>query len=280
MFDLHVHTTASDGTFTPTELIALAKESHLLGVGITDHDTVAGVAEAIVAGKEIGIRVIPGIELSCYWQDQEIHILGYFVHYECKLLLDKLQFLQEQRLQRILQMVEKANEAGYAIAIEEVKALAAGESIGRPHLAQALLRKGYIGSVAEGFEKYLTKGKPFYVPRYKLTPFEAINIIRKAHGISVLAHPGLYKDGWQKLLPDLTAAGLAGLEIYYPEHNEQLINQLKKIAINNKLIATGGSDFHGNVIRENLLGTIGISNECIKLLEERKKAIHKGDNND
>jgi predicted metal-dependent phosphoesterase TrpH len=273
MFDLHVHTTASDGTLTPTEIIILAMESDLLGIGITDHDTVVGIAEAIASGKENSIQVIPGIELSCNWNEQEIHILGYFIDYKSKDLLDKLKFLQDKRQHRIYQMVDKANKHGYNIAIEEVKALASGESIGRPHLAQALLKKGYISSVAEGFEKYLTKGKPFYVPRYKLTPFEAIDIINNVNGVSVLAHPGLYKNGWKILLPDLIAAGLAGIEINYPEHSEHLIKELQILVKKNNLIATGGSDFHGNEVRENLLGTVGVSSEDVKLLEKRKKLI-------
>ncbi|MBS4024909.1 MAG: PHP domain-containing protein [Clostridia bacterium] len=273
MIDLHVHTTASDGTLTPTEIIILAKESGLLGIGITDHDTVAGIAEAIASGKEKGIQVIPGIELSCNWNDQEIHILGYFISYKSKDLIDKLKFLQDKRQHRIYQMVDEANKHGYKVTIDEVKALASGESIGRPHLAQALLKKGYISSVAEGFEKYLTKGKPFYVPRYKLTPFEAIDIISNVNGVSVLAHPGLYKDGWENLLPDLIAVGLAGIEINYPEHSDYLIKELQILAKKNNLIATGGSDFHGNEIRENMLGTVGVRSETVKLLKERKKLI-------
>lgn len=241
--DLHVHTTASDGTDSPAEVVARARSLGLGAVAITDHDTLEGVKSALAAGCLHKIEVIPGIELGTEGLGEEIHVLGYLVELDNQEFLDKLALFQDTRVVRMEKMVEKLQEIGLQVAMERVMAIAGQGSVGRPHLAAALVEAGVVETLSEAFEKYLGAGRPAYVPRYKLSPQEAVSMIRAAGGVPVLAHPGLNKS--LRMLKDLIEAGLAGLEAYHPVHSREQASYYHRLALEHGLVATGGSDYHG-----------------------------------
>lgn len=242
-FDLHVHTTASDGHFTPKEVIDKAKIMGLKAIAITDHDTTAGIAEALSTAINKDIIVIPGIELSSDYNDKEVHILGYFMDYNDTQFQDVLKIFRNDRKERADKMVRKLNKLGYEITFNDVLKYSDNGSVGRPHIAQALIAKGYINSIGEAFDKLLSREKPAYVPREKLTPHEAVKLVRKHNGIPVIAHPGI--ANYDTLIPELINVGLMGIEVYHPEHGLQDIIKYLTIARSHDLLVTGGSDFHG-----------------------------------
>jgi len=241
--DLHVHTTASDGTATSEEIMKEAQRIGLAAVGITDHDN---MDEIIPAGRKAGryqVEIVPGIEFSTEWQDKEIHILGYYLDFSEKWFQEKLQKLQTARFTRAESIVAKLNILGFTISFKRVLALAGNGSIGRPHIAQALIEKGYVRSVEEAFTRLIGRGALAYVPRVKVTPEEAVGIILNAGGVPVIAHVGVPPA--DDLIKTLVLRGLKGLEVYYPEHDQMTVNHYLKIAARYHLIVTGGSDFHG-----------------------------------
>ena len=259
--DLHVHTQASDGLLSPAAVVELAQAKGLSAVAITDHDTVAGVQEAQSAGRRLGIKVVPGIELSTEYQDQEIHILGYFIDPQSALLLQLLQQLRESRYERIKKMVAILRNLGYRIDIQEVSKKAGNAAPGRPHVARVLVEKGYLKTVTEVFTSLLGRGLPAYVERFKLTPAHAIEAIHNAGGIACWAHPGLADN--DELLPLLTAAGLQGLEVYHPDHDSQQEKKYLQLAHNYQLFIAGGPDFHGaEEGRERELAVRGLNSEA------------------
>ncbi len=243
--DLHTHTTASDGVISPKDLVQLAKQANLRAVAITDHDAVFGIPEAIEAGKEIGIEVIPGIEISTIDKRQDIHVLGYYIEYRNADFLKKLADLQNVRKRRNEMMVEKLQSLGIDISLKEVKKKKSGEdgNIGRPHIAEVLLDKGYVSSMEEAFTKYLGKNGIAYVNPPRISPEEAVDIIKEYHGVPVLAHPGLYNDS--ELVERLIRYGISGIEVFHPDHDEKLEKYYYDLAVKHKLLITGGSDFHG-----------------------------------
>lgn len=246
--DLHVHTTASDGKYTPTQIVRSAYEKGIYYLAITDHDTIGGLEEAESAAKKMPIELLPGIELSTIYDNHEIHILGYYLQRNSRVLADTLMGLEEARRKRAYQMVEKINEMGYPITIEKILAKSTSKIIGRPHIALVLMDYGIVGSIREAFEKYLSPGCPAYVPRYRLSPSQAINLILQAGGVPVLAHPGL-DFPYQQLSPCLVA-GLKGIEVYHPRHTAQQQEFYLKTTKEFGLIQTGGSDFHGHDLVE------------------------------
>jgi len=241
--DLHCHTTASDGSLSPEETVRLAKEKGLRALAITDHDTIEGWGKAEKASAQLGIVLLKGIEINTDWEGHEIHILGYGMKEHDPVFLNELRVIQKKRISRIEQMLEKLEQFGIRISFEEVMDFAHGESIGRPHVAQAMLRKGFAATTKEAFHHYLRIGAPAYVPRYKLSPSEAIHMIRQAGGVTVLAHPGAYKV--ETHLEEWIKAGLQGIEVFHPKHTFQDNIHYGMIAERMGLIATGGSDFHG-----------------------------------
>jgi predicted metal-dependent phosphoesterase TrpH len=242
-FDMHIHTKASDGMFTVQEIIRMAQKANLEGIAITDHDTIDGLDEAVEAGERFKFPVIPGIELSTDYQKKDIHILGYFLDYHLPWFRKKIYQLQNARIDRIIKMVDKLTKLGYDIDSEEVFSLAGTGSVGRPHIAYILHKKGQVNTIQETFQKLIGNGCPAYVPRFKLEPVEAVKLIIEAGGIAVLAHPGLSKADF--MIKPLCKAGLRGIEVYHPDHKISDEARYLKLAQKHNLIITGGSDFHG-----------------------------------
>lgn len=245
--DLHTHSTASDGSMSPRELVRHAKESGLLAMAITDHDTIDGVEEALDEGARLGIEVIAGVEISVDF-DPEMHILGYFFGNSYKNFEPILKKLRLSRDERNPKMIEKLQSLGFDITLEEVRAEAKGNIVARPHMASVMLKKGYVQSIREAFDKYISEGKPAFVKKGKMSPEECIENITKAGGIPVIAHPiflNLTWDELDKLVESLTKVGLKGIETYYVENSEEDTDNLLKISLKHNIIPTGGSDFHG-----------------------------------
>ncbi|WP_026074609.1 PHP domain-containing protein [Brevibacillus massiliensis] len=243
--DLHTHTKASDGTCTPRENVRLAKEAGLAAVAITDHDIVAGIAEAVEAGREWGVEVVPGVEISSSADGQDIHVLGYFIPYQSEAFQESLSELRKTRFERNRLMIERLQELGFAITLEDVyrRKQGADKNIGRPHIAEEMVERGYVASMQEAFDKYLGKGGLAYVNPPRISPQQAIDLIRQSGGVAVLAHPGLY--GNDVLVRELIRYGLDGIEVWHPDNDEAAVDRYRKLADECGLIQTGGSDFHG-----------------------------------
>jgi len=267
--DLHVHTTASDGKFTPAEIVCKAREAGLLYIGICDHDSIDGVAKAQEAVlKNPGLTVIEGVEINTDVPAGELHILGYYYDPDNLELIQTLERLRNCRIERAQKMINKLRKMGLKIDFLRVEELAGDGAIGRPHIAQAMLEKGYINSFREAFTKYITRGGPAYVERDKITPIEAIQLILRAGGIPVLAHP-LAFENFEAIIGDLKLGGLAGMEVYYNNYDPEQIKKLLQIAEQYDLIPTGGSDFHGlDAMNESPLGTVEVPLESVERLIE------------
>lgn len=257
--DLHTHSTASDGSFTPEEVVDLAKQAGLSSFALTDHDTVKGIEQALNHAKEIGgINVIPGTELSCYEDEREIHIVGLFVDHKNEEFLDALKKMEQARELRNEQMVKKFVDGGIPLTIDELKHGNPGSVITRAHFARVLVEKGVCKDKAEAFDKYLGINCPFYLPKPKVTPEYVIGLINAAGGTAILAHPYSYKlskSQVEALLDKLIPAGLAGMECYYSTYDNGQTSELRSIAYNKNLLVSGGSDFHGAIKPDISIGT-------------------------
>lgn len=246
--DLHLHTTHSDGSFTPAEVIELAHKAGVTALAITDHDITTGIPEAIATGLQLGIEIIPGIEISSIFGDSELHILGYFLDWHDPKLSEQLSTLRESRHRRNPKIIERLQESGIDITYDEVRALAGTDSVGRPHIARVLMDKKVVGSAKEAFDRFLANGKPAYVPRDLPSPAEAIQWIKSAKGLAVLAHPTWVKttEGTlTDLVRQLKADGLDGVEVHYSTHTARQTREYLSLAKQLGLLITGGSDFHG-----------------------------------
>jgi predicted metal-dependent phosphoesterase TrpH len=243
--DLHIHSTASDGRLSPEEVVHKSAEQGLTIIALADHDTVAGIAPALeAAGAFPGLKVIPGIEMSTDVSQGEVHILGYFIDYtsqELRVRLDRMRHSRQERAQRI---VAKLGDLGIPIEWQQVQEIAGSGSIGRPHIAQAMLDRGYVASVKEAFTKYLGRDGPAYVRWEKLTPARAVELIVRTNGLPVLAHPLTVND-LETMVIELKAVGLAGIEAYYNGYTVEQVSQLVSLAHRHHLVVTGGSDYHG-----------------------------------
>ena len=262
--DLHIHTTFSDGTLTPEEVVQTAKKAGLKTIAITDHDEIDGIAPAIEEAEKWSIEVIPAVEFTTEIPKAEVHILGYFIDYQNPQLLETLKKIQADRKTRIFKIVDKLDKLGIKISAERVLEIVGHGSAGRPHVARALIEKGYVEGVREAFEKYLDYRAPAYVAHYKLTPEEAIKLILQVRGIPVYAHPGASKC--DEIIPDLIKAGLKGIEVYYTGHNNWQTRHYAHLAKKYGLLITGGSDFHGLGIREVNLGDLTVPDELVEKL--------------
>jgi 3',5'-nucleoside bisphosphate phosphatase len=249
MIDLHSHTTASDGSYTPTELVTHAREVGLRALGISDHDTVDGLMEAAEAAEAAGLDLVPGIEISVDYTHGEFHLLGYFIDFRNEAFVSRIRYLQENRFNRNELMVRKMHDLGFDVDMEEIVAESGGGQVGRPHMARALMKKGYVTSIQDAFDRYLADGKPLHVPKVKLAPEEAIGLVHEAGGVAVLAHPKyLEYDTEEELAAELARlkkAGLDGLECYYSQHSEAETERYVRLAARFGLLCSAGSDFHG-----------------------------------
>ena len=265
--DLHLHSTASDGRLTPQELVQKAVELKLEVIAVTDHDSIEGVPPALEEAKKYPqLTVIPGVEINTDVPRGEVHILGYFIDYRDPGFKRTLEELRSSRYERAKKMVAKLAELGMNVDWTRVQELAGGGSIGRPHVAQAMLEQGYVSSLREAFTKYIGRSGPAYVERKKLTPVEAVKVVLDAEGLPVLAHPADIEP-LEPFLLQLKKAGIVGLEIYYDGYSSKTILQLKRFAKKLQLIACGGSDFHG--LGEDIgasIGSVDIPRESVEQL--------------
>ncbi|CFX76504.1 PHP, C-terminal [Syntrophomonas zehnderi OL-4] len=276
IYDLHVHSTASDGTCSPTEVVDEAIARGLAGIALTDHDTMEGLKTAAeyIKDNQFSLEFIPGIEMNTELNENEVHILGYYVDADHLKVKRRLTEIRSQRKERAQKMIAKLSDLGVKISYEEVHRLAGSDLIARPHIARAMIAAGYVSSVKEAFDYYLGKEKPAYVKRYKFVPSEAIELIKQMGGIAVLAHPGLIRD--QNLIPSIISLGIEGLEVYYPEHTPEQLAGFLQLAEQYGLLVTGGSDFHGNNITESRsqLGAAGIDSKLMSKIKAYRNTIY------
>lgn len=270
--DLHIHTTASDGRWTVTELLNRAALKGMSALAITDHDTVDSLAALANLKQSFPVEIIPGIEFNTDADLLEVHILGYFIDILNSTLQKKLGDLRKARTERVKEMVMKLTKLGYALEFADIQAQAGGsKALGRPHVAAALVAKGYFAMADRALYKLISKGGPAYIPHYKLSPRQAIETVLAAGGIPVMAHPGLTGD--DNYIKTLIAYGIMGLEVYHPQHDKAMTNHYNQLAHNHQLIVTGGSDFHGIPGRfPEDLGEFSIPYHFVQQLNERRYA--------
>lgn len=280
--DLHVHSTKSDGSYTPAELVSYALEKGLSAFALTDHDTTVGIAEAMEAAKGKPVEVIPGIEFSTEYEGRDVHILGLYIDYEEVHFKEQLIAFQQSRITRNEKMCARLSQAGIPITYDALLAEFPGSVITRAHYGKYLLAHGYIKSMKEAFDRYIGDNCPYFVPREKVTPAQAVELILGAHGIPVLAHPTLYhmgKDRLNTLVRTLTDAGLMGIEAVYSTYSTSEEREMKALAKKYQLCISGGSDFHGNT-KPGLdlavgYGKLFIPEEILdKLKIKRKESFH------
>jgi predicted metal-dependent phosphoesterase TrpH len=272
--DFHIHTSASDGSFSPAEVVALAAKANLSAIGITDHDTMEGVPDARLAGKQLNMEIIPGIEFSAHFKDAEIHILGYYCRSDNIPLQRTIGRLKDDRYERMRKMVYKLNKLGIRVSFAEVLAEVQGNAIGRPHLARVLCEKGYCQTLGEAFRRYIGFNSPAFVKRKEFTPAEAIEVIRGAGGVPVLAHPGTY--GKVDFFPCLLREGLEGVEVFHPRNTMQISYKYLKLAFTYGLLITGGSDYHGGKEGQGpQLGDVKLDLSFLGRLKQRSKVLRE-----
>lgn len=273
--DLHLHTNFSDGTYTPEELAARAKQLELAAIALTDHDTVEGCARAAAACESAGVEFIPATELTAELDGNELHLLGYFVDTENPRLLNEMARFQKVRQSRIHEMVQRLNQLGIPLQADAVFAIANCRSPGRPHVGRALVQGGFCRNMDEAFERFLKKTRPAWVPKFKISALGAIELIHQAGGLAVMAHPGLNRT--DEIIPELVAAGLDGLECFHTKHTPSTSEHYVRLAREHNLAITGGSDCHGLSKGKPLIGTVKLPYECVEQLmarlADRKAAI-------
>ncbi len=269
--DLHTHSTASDGLLSPEQLVAEAAARGVGLLALSDHDTVAGVDAALAAGRRASVEVWPAVELSCDVAEGEVHMLGYFVDHTLPWFLAILDRLRAGRAERASRMVARLKALGVPIAMRRVEELAAGGAVGRPHIARAMVEAGHVEEAAEAFDRYIGRFGPAYVERVKLTPADAVALIRAAGGLAVLAHPGW---GLQDaMIPELAEAGLDGIEAYYPDHSPDDVERYRAAARRHGLLVTGGTDFHGGSIASRVfIGSQYVPEAVIPAIREASRS--------
>jgi predicted metal-dependent phosphoesterase TrpH len=241
--DLHMHSTASDGVYSPAEVVQIALTNQMDAIALTDHDNVAGIEEARQAAHSTHLEVLSGVELSSEDDAGDRHILGYLINVHNKPLLALLAELRDARVNRADRIVQKLATLGVNVPLERVYTLAGTGAVGRPHVARAMVEQGIVGSLQEAFDKYLADDGPAYVPHFRLDPTRAIQIVHDAGGVTVLAHPGRYEHS-REIIEALVPLGLDGLEVYYPDHTPEMVEMLRTNAEQHGLLMTVGSDFH------------------------------------
>lgn len=275
--DLHTHSLRSDGAFEPAEVVRRAAANGVTVMALSDHDTLAGIAEAGEAGSALGVRIIPATELNTESEWGDVHLLGYFLDPADSALEERLRWLREDRGRRIELMVEKLNALGHPVSLDRVREIAKGGALGRPHLAQALFEAGHVTSYDDAFTTLISKDAPAYVPRVGLSPLEAVRLVRAHGGVPSLAHPRSMR-GVDEHLPELVEAGLVGIECYYRsndpliDHGPEETARFLALADRYGLVATGGSDFHGRGEHGAPLGGVPVPMASVDALESRREA--------
>lgn len=264
--DLHAHSTASDGSLPPAAAVAAAHAAGLAALALTDHDTLAGIAEARRAADAVGLRLVPGVELSVHQGDVEVHLLGLHIR-DVDALQQSLELFRARRVDRARSIVARLNALGIAITEEQVLAVAAGGAVGRPHVAKALIAGGHVRDAREAFDRYLGAGKPAYVDKERLDIADGIAMIHGAGGIAVLAHPG--PEGRRERIEPLVAMGLDGLEVRHPSHSGEDIKRLAALAEFFGLVPSGGSDWHGAMAGGRVLGAMQVPAEWLEAQDAR-----------
>jgi 3',5'-nucleoside bisphosphate phosphatase len=268
--DLHIHTNHSDGYYSPGQIVLKAKKAGLDVISITDHDNLNGIPEAVEAAKELGVEVIPGVEISSDLGDREVHILAYFVEQNNQELERYLLFFREERIKRAERIVKKLNSLGLSISLNDVLDIAQNSAVGRPHIAQVMLEKKLVSTYYEAFNKYIGNGCPAYEKKVHISPQSAFKIISDAGGLSFIAHPGYMPES---MLKDLIEAGVDGIEVVHPSHSNQQVRFYKGIVNEYFLLESGGSDFHGGKRDDDK--TLGNYNVNFSILDAMRSRLHR-----
>jgi 3',5'-nucleoside bisphosphate phosphatase len=268
--DLHLHTLFSDGTFAPEELALRGSQAGLAAMALTDHDTVEGCERMAAACETLGIEFIPGTELTAEYQEKEVHLLGYFLDTLHPKLLAEIKKFQAVRQDRVREMAARLNQLNIPLRAESVFELANCRSPGRPHVARAMVQEGLCASLDEAFDRFLKKGRPAWVPKYKISALDAMDLIHQAGGLAVLAHPGLNRN--DDVIPDLARQGLDGLECFHTRHTARVSEHYLQMAERLKLAVTGGSDCHGFSKGKPLIGTVKLPAIYLEKLKEARQS--------
>ncbi|MBN1405832.1 MAG: PHP domain-containing protein [Candidatus Omnitrophica bacterium] len=263
--DLHIHTTNSDGTLTPEEAIAYARKKGFCCIALCDHDCISTLEQAEALGKAHEIEIIPAIEITAQEGERELHILGYFMDSKNKKLNDMITSIRENRIERLDKIVSKLKEHNIGADAKEIIEFAGQVALSRLHIARYMVKKGFVASLGEAFAKYIGDHGPCYVSNFKFSSKDVIDTIKDAHGISVIAHPGL--NGVEFLLPLLARNNIDGIEVYHSDHGKTTASRLEKFAQENGLLVTGGSDCHGIHNKERLIGKIKLPYEYVEKLK-------------
>jgi len=266
--DLHIHSDQSDGAFNYREIIDYSVKIGLKAISITDHDDISALGIAQRYSRDWGLEFIPGIEISARQKNLDVHMLGYFIDFQNAFLKEYVEFFQNERLKRAEKIVRQLNKAGIPLAIETIKGVAPKGAIGRPHIAEALVKQGLVNNYQEAFNKYIGNGRPFALPKYKISPEVAISLINHAGGMCVLAHPG--NDITDELLHNLIKSGLEGIETIHPRHTQAHVDHYREIVRKNGLIETGGSDCHGKNKSETLIGKMAVPYAFVEAMKKRR----------
>ena len=278
LIDLHIHTTCSDGSFTPEQAVDYARRANLAAISITDHDTTDGIERALIHGARNGIEVIPGVELSVQDEDnaeEEIHILGYFIDWKASFFQQKLEYFRSTRRERARKMHELLSKKGVVLDLNKLLEATGTATIGRMHFARALQSSGYISNTEEAFEKYIGPGRPAFVPKVNISAEEAIQMLLRIGGIPVIAHP-MYGANSRRMIKKLVKAGIKGIEVYHPRHGMNDIERFKLLADEFDLVITGGSDCHGGANdRRTSMSRLKIPYDLLLNLKRSKKLFDK-----
>jgi predicted metal-dependent phosphoesterase TrpH len=270
LIDLHSHSTASDGQYAPAEVAARARQAGCDVWALCDHDTVAGLEAAAEAARRVGVRLVPGIELSAFLERHEIHLLGHFVDPTSPSLRDFEDFLAARRRERMGLIVERLAALGVHVTAEAIESYSGGKTIGRPHVARAIVGAGAVATVKEAFDRFLGEGQPAYVPRYRLEAADAVALVRGAGGTVTIAHPGVSKLEVGEVAR-LAAAGVVGIEVIHPDQNPSVQDKYRRAAGSHGLIGTAGSDYHGpDISPDRQLGMVTMTPEAFEALERRR----------
>jgi len=277
MIDLHLHSTFSDGSLVPEQLVAEAGKIKLTAIALTDHDNIAGIPPFMEACARCAIRGVSGVEISVDYPKGTMHVLGYFIDCNSPALIAHIEKLKSGRAQRNADILKKLNNLGMPLTMAEIRSFAGGDNIGRLHFAQALEARGYVTSIQDAFDRYLAKGKSGYAERQRLTPANGVKMILDAGGLAVLAHPftlELSPKALEGQIKELVDAGLQGIEVYYPQHNAGRIKQYLNLTKRFNLVATGGTDFHGGAMPDIKIGygfgSLNVPDSIMQELDARR----------